>query len=117
MTSRVEGQTLVVTYRDPGAAEVSAGVVVFTRFHASDPLLPFVMGGEGSPYPAADVLTVRAPDGHAVSGSYGSATTTSERVRWRRGDDVDRSTVVAFVPDGALLPGVRATVARLVLGF
>ena len=119
--SHVEESTLVVTYRDANEVEKRAGVVLFTQFHASEPLLPFVSGGEGAPYPGADELVLRAPEGYAVSGDYEGATETQRSVRWQRGDGsaptIDDKTVVSFVPNGVLFPELRATITRFFVNY
>lgn len=121
VSSRLDGDTLVVSYRDTDAVESEVGVLLFTAFHASDPVRPFVAGGEGTVFVGADELVVRAPEGYAVSGRYGDAAVTGDAVRWT--DDaagessIDRSTAVAFVPGGAWFPRVRATLARLLVGL
>lgn len=113
LTSRLEGDTLVVTYRDPSAATQRAGVLLLTRFHASDPVMPFVGGGDGTVYPGADVLTVTGPSSHVVWGSYSNATTDGNAVQWTGADQsIERSTLVSFVPERAWFPGVRTALAR-----
>lgn len=71
----------MVTFRDTGVTERHLGVLVFTGFHAADPLLPFVMGGEGSVSPGADELVLRAPGDLTVRGAYPPATTSEMVVR------------------------------------
>jgi hypothetical protein len=121
VSSRLDGDVLVVGYRDTDAAEAEVGVLLFTAFRASDPVGPFVGGGEGTVSVGADELVVRGPEGYAVSGRYGDAAVTADAVRWTGSDagesTIDRSTVVAFVPDGAWFPRVRATLARLLVGL
>ncbi|MFB6131035.1 MAG: hypothetical protein ABEJ28_09470 [Salinigranum sp.] len=114
VTSRLEGSTLVVSARDPGLARRTAGVVLFTGFHASDPAMPLTGGGEGTVYQGADQVVVRGPDGYVASGDYAGASENRTAVRWERDPNavVDRSTVLAFVPGRAALPGVRAFLAR-----
>ncbi|WP_435126458.1 hypothetical protein [Halobaculum sp. D14] len=116
VSSRMDGETLVVTYLRRDAAVRSAGAVVFTAFHASSPP-PLAMGGEGTVYPGADELVVHAPDGYVVAGGIGDGNATQSAVRWageNGGDDgIDRDTAVTFVPDGAVAPGLRGVVARL----
>lgn len=118
VSSHLDGSTLVVSYRDDGAAERRLGVVRFTAFHASDPWLPFVSGGEGTRYLGADRVVVRAPPGYVVSGggSHGNATAR----RWSADGDprigIDRGTVVSFVPAGDRFGGLRTFVANLVSG-
>lgn len=117
VSSRLDGRTLVVTYRDGDATAREFDVLLFTAFHASDPVGPFVAGGEGTVYVGADELAVRAPGGRTVWGRYGGATVTREAVRWS-GDaagesSLDRSTAVGFVRDGTWFPGTRVALARL----
>lgn len=99
VTSHLSGQTLIVLYRDPGAAETHDDTIVFTRFHATDSP-PSVIGGEGTPYPGADTVVLRAPSGYTVTGDYASATESETAVRWH-GDGInghiDRSTRITFV--------------------
>ncbi|QIB73225.1 hypothetical protein GL213_13080 [Halogeometricum borinquense] len=121
VSSHLDGNTLVVTYRDTDAVTSESDVLLFTSFHASSPVNPFLIGGEGTAYVGADELTVRAPDGYAVQGGYGDATTTTDTVRWS-GDaagesSIDRSTTIAFVREDTWFPGVRASFARLVTSF
>ncbi len=102
VTSHLSGQTLTVSYRDPGAAETHDDTIVFTRFHATEPQSPFVMGGEGTPYPGADTVVLRAPNGYTVTGDYASATGSDAAVRWhgnRTTEHIDRSTRVTFIDD------------------
>jgi hypothetical protein len=102
VTSHLSGQTLIVSYRDPGAAETHGDTIVFTRFHATSPQDPLVMGGEGTPYPGADTLVLRAPSGYTVTGDYASATESETAVRWHAdgtNGHIDRSTRVTFVDD------------------
>ncbi|MFB9825285.1 hypothetical protein [Halobaculum roseum] len=120
-TSRMDGDTLVVEHRRGDAAEREAGAVLFTAFDARDPVLPFVMGGEGTVYPGADALVLHAPEGHVVAGGVGDGTVEGRTVVWRGaegGDDgIDRDAVPTFVPEGAVAPGVRGVLARLLAGY
>jgi hypothetical protein len=100
VSSHLSGQTLFVSYRDPGAAEMRGDTIVFTRFYATEPQVPLVSGGEGTPYPGADMLVLRAPDGYTVTGDYESATESEIAVRWHTDGNnghIDRSTRVTFV--------------------
>lgn len=100
VTSHLSGQSLIVSYRDPGAAETQDDTIVFTRFHATEPQSPFVVGGEGTPYPGADTAVLRAPSGYTVTGDYASATEAETAVRWHSDESnghIDRSTRVTFV--------------------
>lgn len=122
--ARVDGETLVVRYRDPGAAERAFGTTVFTPLTPASPNLPMVSGGEGARYLAADRLTVRAESGLVVCGSA-SAVESDDRLVWTAdaGDapgsdrpalDVDRDPVA--VGEDAIAPDVRAWIARRVVG-
>lgn len=120
VSSRVDGGTLVVTYRRPDAAERELGAVLFTPFHASG-APPLATGGEGTAYPGADALTVHAPEGYVLAGGAGDGNVSGTAARWagpEGGDDgIDRDAVPTFVPDDALLPGVRGGLARLLAGY
>lgn len=118
MTSHISGQTLVVSYRDPEAVERHFTVLVFTRFHATDPLLPFVAGGEDSSDPGADTLVLRAPTGYTVTGDYTSAMESETTVQWHtdgKRDPIDRSTRVTCVDDLGPFTGIRTALARWVV--
>jgi len=122
--ARLDGDALVVEYRDPGAAERSVGTVVFTPLTPASPNAPMVSGGEGGRYLAADRLTVRAGSGLAIHGAA-PTTDSGDRLVWTPtaiggGDAVRPSLDVARDPvaigEGALLPGVRAWAARRLVG-
>jgi hypothetical protein len=119
--SRLDGDTLVVTYRRDDAAERAFGAVLFTDLHASDPVRPFVGGGDGTAYPAADTLVVRGPDGYVPAGGAGDGAVDGRTVRWsgaEGGDDpIDRGAVPTFVPESAAFSGLRGAVARLLAGY
>jgi hypothetical protein len=119
--SRIEGDTLLVGYRDPNATERHLGVVVFTPLTPAAPGSPFVIGGEGARYPGADRVTVRGAPGWEVRGEA-SASDSDGRLVWTRDAaepddegrifvDVDRDPVA--VEEDALLPGQRAWIGRL----
>ncbi len=116
--SRVENDTLVVTYWSDDAAHETLGVVRFDAFHASSPLLPFVSGGEGTAYTGADRLVLRAPPGYRVYGSYDTKSNETAVV-WRgdsHGPDsgyIDRDTVVTFADPKNPLSWLRVWLARL----
>lgn len=122
--ARVDGETLVVGYRDPGAAERSLGVVVFTPLTPASPNAPMVSGGEGWRYLAADRLTVRAGSGLDVRGAA-SEVESDDRLVWTRnasgGGDADRPSLdvdvdPVAVEENDLFPGARAWIARRVVG-
>jgi len=118
LDSRVDGDTLVVTYRAPNTSHVALGVVRFDAFRAEDPhsLLP-VAGGEGTVYPGADRLVLHAPTGYRVHGAYGDRSNASAVVWNGTGTDpspgaIDRDTVVSFTRADDPLAGVRAFLVR-----
>ncbi|RRJ29385.1 hypothetical protein [Halocatena pleomorpha] len=107
VTSHLSEQTLTVSYRDHGAAETHGETIVFTRFHATEPQSPFVIGGEGTPYPGADTVVLRAPNDYTVTGDYASATESGTAVRWHANgtdDHIDRATRVTFVDNQSYQP-------------
>lgn len=107
VTSHLSGQTLTISYRDPGAAETHDDTIVFTRFHATGPQSPFVIGGEGTPYPGADTVMLRAPNGYTVTGDYAPATESETAVWWHGNgttEHIDRSTRVTFIDDQSPQP-------------
>ena len=122
--ARVDGDALVVEYRDPNATERHLDAVVFTPLTPASPRVPFVIGGEGSRYLGADRLTVRSESGWDVRGDAptvdadGDLVWTAEETgrddAGRVSLDVDRDPVA--VEAGALLPGVRTRIARLLAG-
>lgn len=117
--SRVDGETLEVTFRDPDAAESRLGAVVFTPFVPDAPVLPFTSGGEGPRYLGADRVTVRGPAGYRAYGDYPGATESGRSVTWERNPDTERTYVagdpkVAFVPEDDRVGGTRAWLARTV---
>ncbi|ELZ47475.1 hypothetical protein C464_08670 [Halorubrum coriense DSM 10284] len=120
--ARLDGEALAVEYRDPDAARRSLGAVVFTPLTPASPDMPMVSGGEGTRYLAADRLTVRAGPGLDVRGSA-LASPSDDGLVWTSnatGDAARPSLGVesdpVAVPEGAVAPGVRAWVARLLVG-
>jgi hypothetical protein len=114
--SRLDADTLVVTHRDPEAASRHLGVLVFTPIVPASPGVPWAIGGEGARYVGADRVTVTAPPGYRVTGSYEYATASDDEVVWT-GGGADRRFVEGenpptMVPDDAWVPGIRTTVAR-----
>lgn len=120
VSSRMDGDTLVVDYWRDDAVVRRLGVVLFTPLHASDPPL-FTIGGEGTAYPGADELVVHAPDGYVVAGGAGDGSVDDRTVRWadeEGGEDgIDRGALPTFVAEDAPLPGVRVSLARLLTGY
>jgi len=119
--ARVDGNTLTVEYRDPNATERRLDTVVFTPLTPAAPRNPIAIGGEGWRYLGADRLTVRGAPGWEVrgdapgEGSDGgliwSRESTGSDDAQRVSLDVDRDPVA--VEEGAVLPGQRAWIARL----
>ncbi|WP_200530553.1 hypothetical protein [Halorubrum sp. LN27] len=119
--SRIDGNTLLVEYRDPNATERHLGVVVFTPLTPAAPSVPFVIGGEGARYLGADRVTVRGAPGWEVRGDSAAADSDG-RLVWTRDEadpddqgrvfvDVDRDPVA--VEEDGMLPAQRAWIARL----
>ncbi|TKX74786.1 hypothetical protein EXE46_07050 [Halorubrum sp. GN11_10-6_MGM] len=124
VTARVDGGVLSVDYRDPTAAERYLGTVVFTPLTPASPRNPLVIGGEGARYLATDSLTVRGASGWEVHGDAPVADATGGLV-WTpesAGPDADERVPLEVerdpvaVEERALLPGVRAWIARLLTG-
>ncbi|QAU12438.1 hypothetical protein EKH57_06735 [Halorubrum sp. BOL3-1] len=122
--ARIDGNVLLVEYRDPNATERHLGAVTFTPLTPASPRNPIVIGGEGSRYLGADRLTVAAESGWAVRGDAPAGGSDGSLV-WAREDgerggtdrvrlDIDRDPVA--VEEDAVLPGVRAWIARLLTG-
>ena len=114
VTSGMNDDTLVVSYRVDDATERTTGVLLFTAFQEDGPITPFAMGGPGPIYLGADAVALHAPEGRVVAGDDAGADGSTGDVHWTGTETgIDRSTVVAFVPENAAFPGVRAGVARL----
>lgn len=114
--SRIDGGSLVVRYRDSGAAERHVGAVVFTPLTPEGPDHPFAMGGEGPRYLGADRLTLRAPPGDDLHG--GTNATEAGGLVWT-GDAGAERTLLGVAADpvavesDAEASGVRTWLARL----
>ncbi|MFB6085268.1 MAG: hypothetical protein ABEJ84_00450 [Halodesulfurarchaeum sp.] len=116
-TALVDG-TLRVRYTSSDVAHSTLGVLQFDAFHTRDPP-PFALGGEGSPYPGADELTLRAPPGfelHGIHGDFSNETT----IRWRGesheqyAGHIEEDLTLSFVPEPARFPTIRVGVATVV---
>lgn len=119
LSSRMDGETLVVRYRDDGATEQHVGTVVFTPLTPDGPNIPFAMGGEGPRYLGTDRFTLRAPAGYDLHGDAGQAAQTdSATLVWTQENGTDRTSLdvtadpVAVDADAGA-PGVRTWFARL----
>ncbi len=120
VSSRLNGDTLVVEYRRGDVAVRESGAVVVTAFHAAG-APPLAMGGEGTAVLGADELVVYAPAGHVPAGGVGDGTVVGRTVRWSDdgagADGIDRDARPTFVRDDATFPEVRGAVARLLVGI
>lgn len=116
--SRLDGETLLVTHRDRTATSRHLGVLVFTPVVPDSPSVPGAIGGEGARYVGADRVTVTAPPGWHTTGGYEYATTQHDTVEWTGSDDdgdrrfIEGEHPPTMVPDGALFPNIRTTIAR-----
>lgn len=109
---------LRVQYSSHEVAHTTLGVVQFDAFHTQGAPL-FAIGGEGSPYPGADRLTLQGPSGYQVQGTHGDFNNTTS-VGWK-GDSheqysghIEEDITISFVSDQSLLPNIRVLVANFV---
>ena len=116
-TAIVDGN-LHVQYSTHEVAHKTLGVVQFDAFHTKGAPL-FAIGGEGSPYPSADRLTLQGPSGYQVQGTHGDFSNITS-VGWK-GDSheqypghIEEDSTISFVPEQAWLPNVRVVVANFV---
>jgi hypothetical protein len=93
---------LRVRYSSRSLAHRTLGVLQFDAFHTRG-APPLASGGEGSPYPGADRLTLRAPPAYQPHGSPG-AFSNETVVQWS-GDSheqyaghIAEDTTISFVP-------------------
>ncbi|RDI69902.1 hypothetical protein [Halopelagius longus] len=117
--SRIDGETLIVRYRDTGATESPAGTIVFSPLSPEGPDVPFAMGGEGPRYLGTDRFTLRAPPGYELRGDANAADGGRSLVWTRDGDErtfLDVTDDPVAVDSDAVGPGIRAWVARLLVG-
>jgi hypothetical protein len=113
--SRLDGDTLLVTHRDPTATSRHLGVLVFTPVVPDGPGVPWAVGGEGPRYVGADRVTLTAPPGYRVTGDYEHANASEDSVVWTGGDgrrSIGGEHPPTMIRDGALFPGTRTTLAR-----
>ncbi|MFD1514749.1 hypothetical protein [Halomarina rubra] len=110
---RVEGETLVTTYRVPGLGAQSMGVLTVGEFHRT--------GNEPSVYVGAARATLVAPEGyHLVDGPDGSAAeTTPDGVVWTSPDATSDYAPrvegrLTFGDDETLFPALRGLLAAVV---
>jgi hypothetical protein len=116
-TAIVDGE-LRVRYTSRDVAHTTLGVLQFDAFHTRG-APPLAAGGEGSPYPGADRLTLRAPPGYELHGSHGDSNNETS-IRWqgdsheRYSGHIEEDVTISFVPERALLPNVRIVAANVV---
>lgn len=115
-TDIVDG-TLRVRYSSRDVAHTTLGVLQFDAYHTRG-APPLATGGEGSPYPGADRLTLRAPPGYRLHGSHGDSNNETT-VRWN-GDSheqysghIEEDVTISFVPNQTSVPSVRVGAANV----
>ncbi|MFB6134169.1 MAG: hypothetical protein ABEJ55_04195 [Halanaeroarchaeum sp.] len=118
LDTALRGNVLVVRYSVPNTAHTTLGVLRFDAFVASGSP-PLTGGGEGTPYPGADTLQLRAPAEYRLYGTYGDETNETTIV-WH-GDSheqfaepMDRDMIISFARTGSPLPRVRVLLAGAV---
>jgi len=115
-TAIVDGD-LRVRYTSRDVAHTTLGVVQVDAFHTRGaPLL--AAGGEGSPYPGADTVTLQSPDGYQLHDSHGDFSNTTT-IRWN-GDShdqysghIEEDVTISFVPEQVRFPKVRIAAATV----
>jgi hypothetical protein len=118
LRTAMDGDVLVVRYEAADLAHRTLGVLQFDAFHTRGAPM-FAIGGEGSPYPGADELTLRAPPGDRVHGAHGDWNNATA-VRWhgdsqeRYAGHIEEDVTISFVDQGAAVPGVRVAIANAV---
>ncbi|MEF8894491.1 MAG: hypothetical protein V5A26_10635, partial [Halodesulfurarchaeum sp.] len=105
-----------VKYTSRDVAHKTLGVLQFDAFHIQG-APPFASGGEGSPYPGADRLTLRAPTAYQLHGSHGDFNNKTS-IRWK-GDSheqysghIEEDVTISFVPEQVAFPNVRVIAAN-----
>lgn len=117
LETEMENNELIVRYQSGEVAHVTMGVLQFDAFQTWDPP-PFASGGEGSPYPGAETLTLRAPPEFRLQGSHGDVSNDTAVV-WHGDRDqqasgnIEEDVVISFVPKDAVFPNLRERVANL----
>ena len=116
-TAIVDGD-LRVRYTSSEVAHTTLGVLQFDAFHTRG-APPLAAGGEGSPYPGADRLTLWAPPGYKVHGTHGDFSNRTT-IRWK-GDShdqfsghIEEDVTISFVPERARCPSFRVFSANVV---
>lgn len=111
LDASLEGDTAVLRYRDPDAAERHAGLLVVDYLHDR--------GGQPWYHVNADRFTVRGPDGSVVANDPESGQVDGAGVTWRgkgtgevyTGTDLEGSPYVVFGPDRSSATRLRAGTA------
>ena len=113
-TAIVDGK-LQVQYSSPAVVHKTLGVLQFDAFHIHG-APPFAIGGEGSPYPGADRVTLHGPTGYRLHGSHGDFNNDTA-IRWT-GDShekysghIEEDVTISFVPRQASIPNIRVAAA------
>lgn len=112
----LDGNTLTVRYDSSELAHTTLGVLQFDAFQTRG-APPFASGGEGAPYPGADMLTLRGPTGFELHGSHGAYSNETAIVWHSKSDeqysgDIEEDVVISFVPEDSRLPTVRTMMAN-----
>lgn len=121
LRTAIEDGELRVRYSSRDLAHSTLGVVQFDGFHITGAPL-FAVGGEGSPYPGADVLRLRAPPGYRLQGTHGDHSNETT-VRWdgdsheRYAGHIEEDITISFVPKQARFPRVRVRTATVLDWF
>lgn len=109
VSSRIDGQTLVVTYEEPGLARQSVGgVLLIDRFYT----VPFQ-----SVFANTNALTISGPSGYAVTARSATFSVSGAAVVAERGGMVgriDSEALIAFAPGDGPLAGVTTALAMSV---
>ena len=118
LQTAIRGTTLIVRYRSQGVSHVTLGVVKFDAFQTRG-APPLASGGEGSPYPGADRLTLSAPAGYLLHGSHGDASNQSEIVWYgdsheQYSGNIEEGEVISFVPENAAFPTLRIAITDVI---
>lgn len=114
-TAIVDGN-LRVQYSSREVVHKTLGVLQFDAFHIRG-APPFASGGEGSPYPGADRVTLRAPTAYQLHGSHGDFNNETS-IRWK-GDShkqysghIEEDVTISFVHEQVSFPNIRIAAAN-----
>ncbi len=116
LTTRLVDKTLIVEYTAPNMTHTTAGVLWFDAFKTRG-APPFAAGGEGSPYPGADKLTLHAPAGYHIYGTYGT-TNNNTTIVWRgtnpQDETITEDRTIVIVPAESAMPWGRVRIGALI---